>query len=338
MRRTGVARGVGDLGSRDGCLAGPGGDVYGRGRWGSVLERAATCGRKAREAGQRLQVGEVVPRGGACDKGSRGKGHGFHIAGARIESRREENPDAFLPIFKFPFPGRRPGYPTAVQGRLVRVQFAEFTLDTEARQLFERSREVHLSPKAFELLRILVEERPRAISKQELLDRVWPGTFVSDASLARSVSELRTALNDHSRSAGFIQTVHGFGYRFVEARAAANAMAATFVDDELVCWLVNQSYEFQIAEGEHVIGRDPGAGIRLDSPRVSRTHARLVRRGRDASIEDLGSKNGTFVGGARISEATPLHDGDEVQIGPITFRFRIVDAPAKAPTEAWRQE
>jgi DNA-binding winged helix-turn-helix (wHTH) protein len=219
----------------------------------------------------------------------------------------------------------------------VRVQFAEFTLDTDARQLFDHSREVHLSPKAFELLRVLVEERPRAISKQELLDRIWPGTFVSDASLARSVSELRTALNDHSRSAGFIQTVHGFGYRFFEGRVS-DALAATFVDEDLVCWLVNQNYEFQIAEGEHVIGRDPSAGIRLDSPRVSRTHARVVRRGRDASIEDLGSKNGTFVRGARITESTPLHDGDEVQIGPIAFRFRIVDAPAKAPTEAWRLE
>ncbi|HET7218591.1 MAG TPA: FHA domain-containing protein [Vicinamibacterales bacterium] len=219
----------------------------------------------------------------------------------------------------------------------MRVQFAEFTLDTEARQLFERSREVHLSPKAFELLKVLVEERPRALSKQELLDRVWPGTFVSDASLARSVSELRSALNDHSRSAGFIQTVHGFGYRFFEGRVP-DAMAATFVDDELVCWLVNQNYEFQVTEGEHIIGREPGASIRLDSPRVSRTHARLVRRGRDASIEDLGSKNGTFVRGARITEQTPLQDGDEVQIGPIAFRFRIVDAPAKAPTEAWRRE
>ena len=219
----------------------------------------------------------------------------------------------------------------------MRVQFAEFTLDTDARQLFERAREVHLSPKAFELLKVLVEERPRAISKQELLDRVWPGTFVSDASLARSISELRGALNDHSRSAGFIQTVHGFGYRFVDGRAAS-AMAATFVDDDIVCWLVNENYEFHIEEGDHVIGRDPAAAVRLDSPRVSRTHARLVRQGRDASIEDLGSKNGTFVRGARITAPTPLQDGDEVQIGPIVFRFRMVDAPAKAPTEAWRLE
>jgi len=218
----------------------------------------------------------------------------------------------------------------------VRIQFAEFTLDTEARQLFDRSREIHLSPKAFELLKVLVEHRPRALSKQELLDRVWPGTFVSDASLARSVSELRAALNEHSRTNGFVQTVHGYGYRFFEGPPAELAPARRA--DELVCWLVNETYEFQIAEGEHVIGRDPAASIRLDSPRVSRMHARLIRRGREAFIEDLSSKNGTFVGGVRITERSPVSDGDEVQIGPIAFRFRLLDAPEKAPTEAWRRE
>lgn len=219
----------------------------------------------------------------------------------------------------------------------MRVQFAEFTLDTDARQLFERSREVHLSPKAFEILKALVQARPRAMSKQELLDRVWPGTFVSDASLARCVSELRAALNEPSRSSGFVQTVHGFGYRFFEGAAPEGATVETPPED-FVCWLVNQTYEFRIAEGTNIIGRDPGAAIRLDSPRVSRTHARLLRRGRDVSIEDLGSKNGTFVRGARINVRCPLSHDDEVQIGPIAFRFRIVDAPAKAPTEAWHLE
>jgi len=82
----------------------------------------------------------------------------------------------------------------------VKVRFADYHLDTDARQLFERSRSVHLSPKAFEFLKVLVENRPRALSKQELLDRVWPGVFVSDASLARCVSEIRDAIGDHSRS------------------------------------------------------------------------------------------------------------------------------------------
>ena len=97
------------------------------------------------------------------------------------------------------------------------VLFADCDLDTEARRFLRAGDEIHLSPKAFELLKTLVDSRPRALSKQELLDRIWPGTFVSDASLARAVSEIREALGEHSRTDGFLQTVHGFGYRFTEA-------------------------------------------------------------------------------------------------------------------------
>ena len=97
------------------------------------------------------------------------------------------------------------------------VRFADCDLDTDARQLVRGAQEIHLSPKAFELLKLLVEQRPRALSKQELLDKIWPGVFVSDASLARAASEIRDAIDDHSRSDGFLQTVHGFGYRFASA-------------------------------------------------------------------------------------------------------------------------
>ena len=96
----------------------------------------------------------------------------------------------------------------------MRVRFADFHLDTEARQIRRGTRDIHLSPKAFELLKVLVENRPRALSKQELLDKIWPGVFVSEASLARAVSEIRDAIDEHSRNDGFVQTVHAFGYRF----------------------------------------------------------------------------------------------------------------------------
>ena len=83
------------------------------------------------------------------------------------------------------------------------VRFADCDLDTDARRLSRGAQEIHLSPKAFELLKLLVESRPRAVPKQELLDRIWSGVFVSDASLARAVSEIRDGIGDHSRSDGF---------------------------------------------------------------------------------------------------------------------------------------
>lgn len=219
----------------------------------------------------------------------------------------------------------------------MRVRFAEYSLDTEARQLFQGAREVHLSPKAFELLKLLVDNRPRAISKKELLDKIWPDVFVSDASLARSVSEIRDAIGEHSRTDGFLQTVHGFGYRFASAGVTETQNNAPPADGP-VCWLIGRNLEFRVLDGEHVVGREPGVSIWLDSPKVSRNHARVTVHGRDASIEDLASKNGTFVGGVRISQATRLNPGDEIQIGPIRLQFKVVEGPGNTETEVWTRD
>src|SRR5262245_3077820 len=96
----------------------------------------------------------------------------------------------------------------------VKARFGKCRLDTDARRLFRGADEVHLSPKAFELLKLLVENRERALSKSELLQRVWPGVFVSDASLARAVNEVREGVGDRARKPQIIRTVHGFGYGF----------------------------------------------------------------------------------------------------------------------------
>src|SRR5262245_6322205 len=102
------------------------------------------------------------------------------------------------------------------------IRFADCTLDTGARRFVRAGQESHLSPKAFELLVLLVESRPRAVSKAELLDRIWPGVFVSDASLAKVVSKIREAIG-HSEDAPVLRTVHGYGYAF----------AGTVEDDRL---------------------------------------------------------------------------------------------------------
>jgi DNA-binding winged helix-turn-helix (wHTH) protein len=221
------------------------------------------------------------------------------------------------------------------RARAMHIRFADCELDTSARQLLRQSHAVHLSPKAFELLKTLVEERPRALSKQELLERVWPGVFVSDASLARAVSEIRDAIGDHSRSDGFLQTVHGFGYRF--ATAGVTVMPET-EPASASCWLMGRDVEFRISDGEHIIGREPGVSIRLDSPKVSRHHARVIANGRAVSIEDLGSKNGTFVRGERVASPTELTSGDEVQIGPIKLVFRVDEGMGITQTEVWADD
>ena len=220
------------------------------------------------------------------------------------------------------------------------VTFADCDLDTEARRFLRGGQAIRLSPKAFELLKTLVESRPRALSKQELLDRIWPGTFVSDASLARAVSEIREAVGEHSRTDGFLQTVHGFGYRFTEAgvTVAPAATAGLGAGRTIRCWLVGKDQEFELGDGDYAIGREPGVAIQLNSPRVSRFHARLVILGREAAIEDLGSKNGTFVRGARIAARTELCHGDDIQIGPIKLTFRVIDSESGTVTEVWNRD
>lgn len=204
----------------------------------------------------------------------------------------------------------------------MRVRFAECTLDADARRLICRGQDAHLPLKAFELLKLLVANRPRALSKDELIQHLWPGVFVADDSLAKVVSQLRKALGDDD-SRPIIRTVHGYGYAFEAAIVSLDGHDdVPPVARKAVWWLFCGTREFALADGVYIVGREPDADICLDSPRISRHHARIVVSGAQATIEDLGSKNGSFVRGERISEPTPLASGDEIHIGPLTLLFR----------------
>jgi DNA-binding winged helix-turn-helix (wHTH) protein len=201
------------------------------------------------------------------------------------------------------------------------IRFGDCRLDVEARRLFRGSREAHLAPKAFELLKLLVETRPRALSKADLLERVWPGVFVSDASLARVVNQVRNGVGDVARPARIIRTVHGYGYAFVAEVSGELPKAAA--QPRSACWLVCGRRELPLVEGENIVGRAPDAGVWLESPKVSRHHARIAVTGSRVTVEDLASKNGTIVGGARISTPRTLEPGDKIQVGPFTLTFRV---------------
>ena len=215
----------------------------------------------------------------------------------------------------------------------VKIRFASCRLDTDTRRLFRGAVEVHLSPKAFELLKVLVENRDRAFSKAELLERVWPEVSVSDASLARAVNEIRQGIGDRARHARIVRTVHGYGYAFVgdvKGEDPASPGSAIGLSN---CWLTLSNRTIPLADGEHVAGRDPESTIWLDSPKVSRHHARVVVDGGRATIEDLDSRNGTFIRGDRISGPVALSPRDEIRIGPFTLIFRVARHPLTTETE-----
>ena len=98
----------------------------------------------------------------------------------------------------------------------MQVRFGPFVLDSESRELLRDGHRVPLSPKAFDLLSILVASRPKAISKGELQERLWPATFVVEKNLANLVSEIRDAIGDDPSDPRFIRTVPRFGYAFRE--------------------------------------------------------------------------------------------------------------------------
>jgi DNA-binding winged helix-turn-helix (wHTH) protein len=208
-----------------------------------------------------------------------------------------------------------------VQATIVKIGFGPFVLDRDTRQVTRESRELHLSPKAFELLLALVLNRPKVLSKTELQQTLWPKTFVAEANLSNLVAEVRAALSDRAAAPRFVRTAHGFGYAFSGDATELSAEPAARADRQ-PCWLEWGTKRFPLSAGENVVGRDPDVDVRLDASTVSRRHARLIVSTERAVLEDFGSKNGTFYGDARITTPVQLADGDAIGIGSVQVTFR----------------
>jgi DNA-binding winged helix-turn-helix (wHTH) protein len=215
----------------------------------------------------------------------------------------------------------------------MRLLFADFVLDSGTRQLRRGEEERHLGPKAFELLELLLRHRPNVVARERIRETLWPGTFVSESTLATVIGEVRAALDDEPRAPRFLRTVHGVGYAFCgEARqqgpspARGSAAALSFR-------ILYDDREITLRPGENLLGRAEEGVLWIDSPSVSRRHARIrVEDGR-ATLEDLGSKNGTYWRGQRISTPVLLWDGDEIRLGKIPLTLRILPVDAATLTD-----
>jgi DNA-binding winged helix-turn-helix (wHTH) protein len=207
----------------------------------------------------------------------------------------------------------------------MRFRFGDFVLDTDRRQLLRRGEPVHLPPKTFQLLEILAEERPKAVAQQDLYDRLWPETFVEKSNLHNLVYQLREALDDAEQT--MIRTVYGFGFSF--AAPVSDAAPAAL-------WqVVIGSHEFDLNDGENLVGREREASVRIDSGSISRRHARITVSPRGVTLEDLDSKNGTTLRGRRVHSASDLRDGDRIVFGTVAAILRAV-RPANTTQTAGR--
>lgn len=209
-------------------------------------------------------------------------------------------------------------------------RFDHFFVDPRTRRLLRSSQEVHVSPKAFDLLVTLIENRAQAMAKADLQQRLWPSTYVLESNLAGLVAEIRHALDDSADEPRYIRTMHRFGYRFVgtvsEESDGDNAGAP-----RVRYWVIWEERQMPLGPGENVLGRAADATVWIDAAGVSRQHARIRVDGTEAILEDLESKNGTYLRGERVTGPCPLQDGDQIRLGSVVVTFRI--PPPAATTE-----
>lgn len=223
------------------------------------------------------------------------------------------------------------GFGVGRAGGDVKVSFDGFSFDASSRLLLRDRTAVHLTLKAFDLLALLIERRPAAVSKEDIQAHLWPDTFVSEANLPSLVAEIRTALGETARKARFIRTVHRFGYSFcgktqsvdeppVPRRRARYSLA----------W---EAHILPLFEGANVIGRDRDAAVFLDSSSVSRRHCVITVADAVVTVEDLDSKNGTYVRDERVSAPAPVGPGERIRIGSLLVTLRQDDG-ASTETES----
>jgi DNA-binding winged helix-turn-helix (wHTH) protein len=231
----------------------------------------------------------------------------------------------------------------AVLREVATYRFDRFVLDPGTRRLLRDGQEAHLSPKAFDLLTCLVENRRQAMSRAVLLRRVWPSTFVEDTNLASLVAEIRRVLDDRADEPRFVRTVHRFGYWFVGSVLEGDALQDSDAGEApgkaaVRYWIIWETRQIPLDEGTHIVGRSPDASVWIDAAGISRHHARVTVSGVDITVEDLGSKNGTFLRGRRLTVAHPLVDGDQIRFGPVVVTFRIPPPVGSTETVASRDD
>ena len=208
----------------------------------------------------------------------------------------------------------------------MQVQFGEFTFDTRSGCLRRHDEPRQLPGPASEVLRVLLEQRPDLVTKEELLRRVWRGAAIEDANLTVAIADLRVALDDNAQQPRFVRTYHRRGYAFVADAVEINTTGADRHGVASVFVLEWNDRRLVLCEGENIVGRNPvRASVCVDDPRVSGRHARIFVSGDVATIEDLGSTNHTFVGGARITSPHRLIAGNVIRLGGPNVTFRRTD-------------
>jgi DNA-binding winged helix-turn-helix (wHTH) protein len=223
--------------------------------------------------------------------------------------------------------------------RLVPFLVGDWVVEPSLNRLSRDSQDIHVAPKAMDLLLYLAGHAGDVLSRETIIDAVWSETFVGENVLRRQIAALRHALGDDAANPTYIENIRKRGYRLIarveylehHGSLEPDHMPAAVENRQIggsllpkgrfVCALRWGTDDVALREGENVVGRMPESDVQIASERVSRRHAHIIVEYGRATIEDLGSKNGTFVDGRRIDGPTELVDGDQITIGPAVLQY-----------------
>jgi DNA-binding winged helix-turn-helix (wHTH) protein len=200
-------------------------------------------------------------------------------------------------------------------------------------QISRDDRVVRLRPRAMDVLVGLAAAAGKLASKRDLIDAVWRTEYVSDHALTQVIAELRAALEDDARNPAYIENVPRRGYRLVATVTPLAPTVPPAREPSVPFRLQGDGGDHSLKQGANLIGRTADADICIDRTAVSRAHARIVVTGTTATIEDLGSKNGTYLNGARLEQPAVLTNGDDIWIGRSVARLRFVVEGEPTQTE-----
>jgi DNA-binding winged helix-turn-helix (wHTH) protein len=212
-------------------------------------------------------------------------------------------------------------------GRHCEFTLAEWVVEPSLNRLTSRTSTVHLRPRLMDLLVFLADHAGEVVAKEEILAAVWGQPFLAESVLSRSITELRQALGDDAAVPRYIETITKRGYRLVASCTQPPSTQHVEGTIDTACVLSYGGRRIALPEGPSVVGRAPDAAVRIDSMDVSRHHARIVVSCGVATIEDLGSRNGTRLNGVGITSVGVLSDGDIIGIGPAMLVFHVLGLP-----------